>query len=282
MTPRAPASEDEESLQALELELLLTALLRRYGYDFSHYAPASLHRRVRRAMQEERVPTISALQERILHDPDALRRFVSVLSVHVTAMFRDPPFYRFIRTDVVPILRTYPFIRVWHAGCSTGEEVYSLAILLKEEGLYDRCRLYATDLSDELLARAKLGRVHLSDMRSFTANYMQSGGTHDFSAYYTAHGEHATFRADLSRNIVFSQHNLAGDGSFNEFQLIFCRNVMIYFDQELRRRVHGLLYESLARFGMLALGIRESVRFSGFDDRYVALDQDMRIYRRLQ
>jgi len=274
--------EDLEALQSLELELLLTAVLRRYGYDFSHYAPASLLRRVQRAMQEERVRTISALQERLLHDPDALRRFVSVLSVHVTAMFRDPPFYRFLRTHVVPILRTYPFVRIWHAGCSTGEEVYSVAILLQEEGLYDRCRIYATDISDDLLARAKKGLVPLSDMRDFTANYLQSGGTQDFSRYYTAYFNHAVFHESLRRNVVFSQHNLAIDRSFNEFQLILCRNVMIYFDQELRRRVHGLFYESLSRFGMLALGIRESVQFSGYDDRYAAVDADLRIYRRIK
>lgn len=274
--------EDLEALQSLELELLLTAVLRRYGYDFSHYAPASLYRRVQRAMQEERVRTISALQERLLHDPDALRRFVSVLSVHVTAMFRDPPFYKFLRTHVVPILRTYPFVRIWHAGCATGEEVYSVAILLQEEGLYDRCRIYATDISDDLLGRAKKGLVPLSDMRDFTANYLQSGGTQDFSRYYTAYFNHAVFHESLRRNVVFSQHNLAVDRSFNEFQLILCRNVMIYFDQELRRRVHGLFYESLSRFGMLALGIRESVQFSGYDDKYAAVDSDLRVYRRIK
>jgi len=270
------------TVHALELELLLTAIARRYGYDFRHYAPASLFRRVRRAMQEERVQTISGLQERLLHDPGAMRRFVSVLSVHVTSMFRDPPLYRLLRSQVIPVLRTYPFVRIWHAGCATGEEAYSVAILLDEEGLYDRCRIYATDISDDLLTRAKAGVFSLGQMRDFTANYIQSGGTRDFSGYYTADSQHAVLKKELQRNIVFSQHNLATDRCFNEFQLVLCRNVMIYFDHELRRHVHRLLYDSLGRFGILTLGTRESIRFSEYEDRYEVLNEKLRLYRRIR
>jgi chemotaxis protein methyltransferase CheR len=272
----APAVEE------LEAELLLTAVARRYGYDFRQYSAASLRRRLRRAMHEERVRTLSALQERLLHDPAALTRFVTALSVHVTGMFRDPQVYRAIRQRVVPLLRTWPFVRIWHAGCSTGEEVYSLAVVLHEEGLLDRCRIYATDLSDELLEKASRGVYPLRAMREHTAAYHQAGGRADFSSYYTADATHAILRDHLRRNVVFSQHNLVSDGSFNEFHLILCRNVMIYFDKELRDRVHTLLHESLVMFGVLALGTRESLRFSPLEDRYETLDEALRLYRRVR
>jgi chemotaxis protein methyltransferase CheR len=268
--------------EELEIELLLTAIARRYGYDFRQYASASLKRRIQRAMQEEGVRTLSGLQERLLHDPAALGRFVSTLSVHVTGMFRDPAVYRAIRQRVVPTLRTWPFVRIWHAGCSTGEEVYSLAVVLHEEGLLERCRIYATDLSDELLETARRGVYPLRAMREHTAAYHQAGGRADFSEYYTADPHHAILRDDLRRHVVFSQHNLVSDASFNEFHLILCRNVMIYFDKELRDRVHELLYESLVMFGVLVLGTRESLRFSPREDRYEVLDEALRLYRRVR
>lgn len=269
-------------VEELETELLLDAVARRYGYDFRQYAAASLKRRIARAMQNEGVRTVSALQERLLHEPAALDRFVSTLSVHVTGMFRDPAVYKAIRNRVVPTLRTWPFVRIWHAGCSTGEEVYSLAVVLHEEGLLERCRIYATDLSEDLLETARRGVYPLRAMRDYTAAYHQAGGQEDFSEYYRADSTHAILRDDLRRHVVFSQHNLVSDGSFNEFHLILCRNVMIYFDKDLRDRVHELLYESLVMFGVLVLGTRESLRFSPFDDRYEVLDDALRIHRRVR
>lgn len=276
-----PARSVPPDVETLEIELLLTAVARRYGYDFRMYSPASLRRRIRRAVVEEGVQTVSALQEVLLHDPDALERFVSILSVHVTAMFRDPAFYRALREEIVPMLRTYPFVRVWHAGCSTGEEAYSLAVVLSEEGILDRCRIYATDLSAELLDRARRGIFSLSAIRDYTANYVRAGGTKDFSQYYRAGHDAIRFRDDIRRNLIFSQHNLASDGSFNEFQLILCRNVMIYFNPTLRRRVHELLYESLAIFGVLGLGMRETMAGNPLAKRYAVVDESVRLYRRV-
>jgi chemotaxis protein methyltransferase CheR len=272
----------EDDLEDLELDLLLTGIARRWGYDFRGYSPASLRRRVRRAMGAEGVRTLSALQERVLHRPESLERFIASLSVNVTGMFRDPQVYRALRRQVLPMLRTYPFVRIWHAGCSTGEEVYSMAILLHEEGLLERCRIYATDLSDELLQRARRGVFPLRDMQEHTAAYHRAGGKADFSTYYTADHQSAILREDLRRNVVFSQHNLVSDGSFNEFQLILCRNVLIYFSEVLRERVHRLFYDSLVNFGVLALGVKESLRYTPFADRYEPLVESLGLYRRVR
>jgi chemotaxis protein methyltransferase CheR len=271
---------ERKQLQALEIGLLLQGIVEHYGYDFRNYSRASLLRRINNAVERERVSTISDLQARILHDPACMQRFIDSLAVQVTAMFRDANFYRTLRDSVIPLLRTYPFIRVWHAGCSTGEEVYSMAILLHEAGLYGRSRIYATDLSAVLLDRASRGVFHLNTMREHTQNYLRAGGTHEFSDYYTADHEHAIIRDFLRERVVFSQHNLASDGPFNEFNLILCRNVMIYFDRALRERTHALLYDSLARFGILALGRKESVAFTAFDGLYEELARDTRVYRR--
>lgn len=277
------ATPDEAtSLDTLEIELLLEAVARRYGYDFRNYAAASLRRRVHTTVVAEGLRSISGLQERVLHDPDCLRRFISRLSVNVTGMFRDPEFYRALRLTVVPMLRTWPFFRIWHAGCSTGEEVYSLAIVLEEEGVADRCRIYGTDISGDIVQRARKAVFPLRAMREYTVAYQRSGGTGDFSSYYTADEHHAILRADLQRRVVFSQHNLVSDSSFNEFHLILCRNVLIYFDPELRRRVYDLLDTSLVRFGLLGLGMRESLRFAHLADRYEALDEELRLYRRVR
>lgn len=275
---RSPS--DTVDLEELEIELLLTAIARRYGYDFRSYAPASFRRRLRRAMRDAGVSTVSGLQDRLLHDPDALRQFIASISVHTTTMFRDPEFYRVFRDKVVPRLRTYPFIRIWHAGCATGEEVFSLAILLHEEGLYPRCRFYGTDLSDDLLARARRGIFSLSAMREHTQNYQRAGGTQDFSQYYLTDHENAIIREELRRNILFSQHNLVSDGSFNEFQVILCRNVLIYFDNALRDRVHRLFYDSLCPFGVLGLGMRESLQFTPYESDFEPLHSEVRLYRR--
>ena len=270
----------DPELESIEIDLLLGAIARRYGYDFRGYALASLRRRIRWCVDHEGLGTISELQARVLHDPDAMRRFIARLSVHVTGMFRDPAFYRALQREVFPTLRTYTFTRIWHAGCSSGEEVYSLAILLGEAGLYDRCRIYATDLSEELLSRAKEGIFPLGAMRDHTARYLEAGGSEDFSRYYVADAEHAVMNRDLRKNVVFSQHNLVSDGPFNSFHLILCRNVLIYFSRDLRDRVHGLLFDSLVRKGTLALGMRENIRFTPRAADYEVVNEAMRIFRR--
>ncbi len=277
----ATAPPPDHDLETLEIELLLTGIARLYGYDFRGYAPASLRRRVHHAMTSAGVRTVSELQAKVLHDEQALERLLRAMTVHVTAMFRDGDFYQAVRKLIIPQLRTYPFVRIWHAGCSTGEEVYSMAILLEEEGLYERTRLYATDISDNALDRARRGIYKADLMRKYTEGYHRAGGTQDFSRYYIADGEHAILSSHLRRNIVFSQHNLGSDGSFNEFNIIFCRNVMIYFGTELRDRATKLLHDSLVRFGYLALGKKESVDPTPMASRFETLPGDQRIYKRI-
>jgi chemotaxis protein methyltransferase CheR len=274
------AGSEAVDLEKIELDCLLEALYRRYGFDFREYAPASLRRRVNRRVKLEELASISALQEQVLRDPDVMQRLLLDLSINVTAMFRDPSFHLAFREKVVPLLRTYPFARIWVAGCSTGEEVYSLAILLEEESLYDRSRIYATDINEDVLERARLGVFPLAKMQDYTRNYINAGGKRSFSDYYTSAYDGAAFDRSLMRNVVFAQHNLATDRSFNEFQVIVCRNVMIYFERSLQQRVFELFHESLARLGVLALGHKESLRTSAHADRYEELDVAERLYRR--
>jgi len=274
------AARDVE-LERLELELLLEAIHRRYGFDFREYAPASLKRRIWRRVRAEGLTSVSGLQERVLHDPDAMERLLLDLSINVTSMFRDPTFFRAFREKVVPHLRTYPFARVWNPGCSTGEETYSLAILLDEEALAERIRIYATDINDAVLVRARAGVFPLEKMQEYTQNYIRAGGTHAFSEYYVAAYDGAQFQRSLADKVVFAQHNLVSDGSFNEFHAVVCRNVMIYFDRALQDKVHELFYDSLAMFGILVLGHKESIRFTRFADRYEELDADEKIYRKV-
>lgn len=273
-------SNYELELETLEIELLLEAVFRHYGYDFRNYAPASLKRRIWAAIQTEGLMTVSGLQEKVLHNKDCLERFLLTLSVNVTTMFRDPSFYKAFRSVVVPLLRTYPFIRIWHAGCSTGEEVYSIAILLQEEGLYDRCRIYATDINEAVLKQAKAGIFSLNRMQDYTQNYQQAGGKRSFSEYYTAGYENAIFNSSLKQNLVFSQHNLAGDNVFNEFNVILCRNVLIYFNKTLQERVQTLFYKSLIRFGILGLGRQESLMLSSYGQFYEELVSREKLYRK--
>lgn len=277
--PDTPATYDRE-LERIEVELLLEGIYRHYGFDFRGYAYSSLKRRIWKRMEQEGIGRISELQDLVLHDAAMMEKLLLDLSINVTAMFRDPGFYAAFREKVVPLLRTYPFIRVWHAGCSTGEEVYSMAVLLHEEGLYDRARIYATDINEVVLQRARTGIFPLEKMQEYTQNYLRAGGTRSFSEYYTAKYDGALFDASLTRNVVFSQHNLVTDGSFAEFNVIVCRNVMIYFDRTLQNRVHRLFHESLARFGVLALGNKETLRFTEFEDRYEVLDAREKIFRR--
>ena len=273
---------ERDDVDEIELALLLEGVYRRYGFDFREYAPASLRRRVWRRVHAEGLSTVSALQDKLLHDPACMERLLLDLSINVTAMFRDPTFYVRFREKVVPLLRTYPFTRIWVAGCSTGEEVYSLAILLHEQELYDRTRIYATDINESVLDRARSGVFPLDKMREYTENYIKAGGQRAFSEYYLAKYDGAQFQRSLVENVVFAQHNLVSDRSFNEFNVIVCRNVMIYFDRALQDKVHRLFYESLMTFGVLALGTKESIRFSPFEDRYEDLDANERLYKKVE
>jgi chemotaxis protein methyltransferase CheR len=276
------AAHHDHTLEEIELALLLEGVYRHYGFDFREYAPGSIRRRVSLSMSREGVSTISAFQALVLHNPEAMERFLYTLSVNVTAMFRDPPFYLAFRKKVVPLLRTYPFIRIWNAGCSTGEEAYSIAIMLKEEGLYERCRIYATDINKAVLERAESGIFPLSAMQEYTTNYLQAGGTGVFSDLYTAGYDSVIFDSSLRRNIVFAQHNLVTDGPFNEFNVVLCRNVMIYFNRALQDRVHTLIYNSLAAFGVLGLGSKETICFTSHQGCYKELDAANRLYRKVK
>ena len=277
----ATAIRSSEDVEEIEIELLLDGIYRRYGADFRGYARASIRRRLWNMVREEKLTTISALQSKVLHEPEAMERLVRHLSVSVTTMFRDPPFFRSFGANVVPHLRSVPFVRIWAAGCSTGEEVYSLAILLHQAKLFDRCRIYATDMNLEVVERARAGIFPASQMQEYAQNYLASGGTADFHEYYVEQYEHAFFKQWLRRNMVFAQHNLAVDGSFNEFNAVVCRNVMIYFDVELQARAHELVLQSLRRGGFLCLGRRESLRGCPAPEVYETIDEKERIFRRV-
>lgn len=255
-----------------EVELLLTDLLERYGYDFTHYSRASLKRRINRLLTLDKFPSFAELRYRIRADADYLKRFVEELTVNVTEMFRDPLFYKTLRMEVLPPLAAKPFIRIWHAGCSTGEEVFSMAILLDEANLLHKTLLYATDLNPGVLESARSGIFPLSPMKQYSENYLLSGGVYDFSTYYTAQYGHVKFNERLGRKMVFSTHNLVSDGSFNEFDLILCRNVLIYFDKDLQDRVLTLFDASLGLFSYLALGAKETLRFSSIQAKYKQLE----------
>jgi chemotaxis protein methyltransferase CheR len=266
-------------VEELELDLLLEAIHRRYAYDFRGYARASLRRRMWHRAVLERVDTLSALQDRLLHDRHVMERLLSDLSINVTEMFRDPSFHAALRDRVFPLLRTYPFVRAWVAGCSSGEEVVSLAIGLREAGLLERTRIYATDIDTDVLGRAQAGTFPLDRLQAYTQNYLRAGGTEAFSSYYTVRRGQAVFDPELLRSVVFAQHNLATDSSFNEFQLVLCRNVMIYFGRELQDRVLALFAESLGHFGILGLGRKESLGGTALEGRFEVLDTDEKLYR---
>src|SRR5215210_646887 len=282
MSAALPQAEQQNELEDIEIALLLEGLYRFYGFDFREYSPASLKRRILERMRAEKIETVSRFQDRVLHDAACMERLLLGLSVHVTSMFRDPEFYLTFRRKVVPVLKTYPTVRIWHAGCSTGEEIYSMAILLQEEGLYRKSLIYATDISHDVLRKAKEGIFPLSAMQEYTLNYMKAGGQREFSDYYTAHYDNVIFHPSLKANVVFAEHNLATDGSFNEFHVVLCRNVMIYFNRALQDRVHELFYESLSTFGVLGLGNKESLKFTPREAFYERLDGRDKLYRKVR
>ncbi|MDP2227611.1 MAG: protein-glutamate O-methyltransferase CheR [Moraxellaceae bacterium] len=268
------------SPEEIELQLLLEAIYLRYGYDFRSYSRASLRRRVHQHLLLAHYDNISVLIHDILHRSDAFAALLSNLTINVTEMFRDPDFYRAFREHVVPVLRTHPFLKIWHAGCATGEEIYSMAILLEEEGLYERCQIYATDIDKEVLEKARKGIFQIGDLRKYTDNYQRAGGKASLADYYTAKYDNVIMDPRLKRNVIFADHDLATDQVFGEMQVILCRNVIIYFNRDLQNRVFRLFYDSLDIGGTLCLGSKESMRFASCADQFDVIEKHQRIYRR--
>ncbi len=269
-----------EVIVDLEIQLLLEALYQRYHYDFRHYARASIKRRLVQARDQMGFASISAIQDLVLHDPAMLPRLLGYLTVQVSEMFRDPSYFRALRETVLPHLRTYPSLKVWIAGCSAGEELYSLAILFREEGLYDRTLFYATDINPDALTAAEAGVYALDRIRKFTENHQKAGGKSSLSDYYTAAYGRAVFDKTLRERVVFSDHSLVTDAVFGEMHLISCRNVMIYFDRALQDRAIGLFRDSPARKAFLGLGSKESLRFSAHAAAFSDFAPEEKIYQR--
>lgn len=278
--PAADQAPDDPDLD-LEIDLLLEAIFRKYSYDFRHYARASLRRRVTGALAQMGIDSASRLQHVVLRDREAFTRLLGHLTIPVSDMFRDPPYFEALRAHVLPILGTYPSVKVWVAGCSTGEEVYSLAVLLEEAGLLDRTLIYATDINPQSLRTAEAGLYALDRIPGFTRNYQAAGGTRSLADYYTAAYGAAAFDRRLSARVVFTDHSLATDTSFAEVQLVSCRNVLIYFDRDLQERAIGLFRESLAPRGFLGLGSRESLFLSAHAGAFETIDAAARLFRRL-
>jgi len=267
-------------LSTAELDEILTLVRVVYGYDFSNYAQASLKRRILRCMSLVNIQTIFALRFQLANDETFFAWFLQTIMVNVTEMFRDPPFYTNLREKVFPLLASYPIIKIWHAGCSTGEEVYSMAILLKEANLLERCRIYATDLNGANLEKARLGLVPAQYIDEYALNYKQAGGNTDFSTYYTLDGNQAIMNKNLRDSILFAQHNLVTDRVFNEFQLVCCRNVLIYFNKDLQNHVIRLFNDSLASLGYLAIGSKESLLFTDVQNQFEPISAENKIFRR--
>jgi len=268
--------------ETIELDLLLEGIHRRWGYDFRSYARASLKRRITKCMEDVGLDHLSEMVPRVLHDKAFFDAFLKNLSVTITEMFRDPTFYRALRKHLVDHLKTYPFIKIWHAGCATGEEAYSMAILLQEEGLLGRATIYATDYNDQALDRAKGGMYALEKIQQYTANYVASGGTQSFSDYYRARYGSAKMDPALTERITFSHHNLVTDGVFGEMNVVICRNVLIYFDKTLQNRTLALFADSLCRRGFLCLGSKETLEFSSVSNSFESVAKKEKIYRKVR
>lgn len=277
-----PETATHTKVEEIEIRLLLEGVCLRYGYDFREYALPPLRRSIAAGMAGEGVSTISAYQERLLHDPACMQRFLSGVGVNVTSMFREGDVLRCFREEIIPRLRTYPSVRIWVAGCATGEEVYSVAIILEEEGLYRRSRIYATDMNQESLAIAKIGSYPLDRVRMDEAGYIESGGQGRFSDFYSTAAHSVRFRRELQQNVTWARHNLVTDGSFNEFHLILCANVLIYFKPALQERAHRLFYDSLVRSGYLALGQRDSLVFCPESSRYEQVRNGVNLFHKFR
>jgi len=268
------------TLEEIEVKLLLEAVSLRYGYDFREYSAAPLRRSIAAGMVGEGVATISAYQDRLLHDRGSMQRFLRAVGVSVSSMFREPETWRCLREEVIPRLRTYPSLRVWSVGCATGEEAYSLAVLFEEEGLLSRTQIFATDLMEDALATARRGLYRLEELREAEAAYLRSGGRSALAGHYTTVGRTGRFRSALQRRITWAQHNLVTDSSFNEFQLIVCSNVLIYFRPTLQQRAHRLFFDSLARSGYLALGLKETLVFCPESSHYQQVIAGASVFRK--
>ncbi|HEY3196207.1 MAG TPA: protein-glutamate O-methyltransferase CheR [Candidatus Dormibacteraeota bacterium] len=282
---RSTATKPETTgpnLEEIEIKLLLEAMSLRYGYDFKEYAVGPLRRSILTGMAAEGMATISAYQDRLLRDACSMQRLLRTVGVNVTSMFREPATWRCLRGEVFPVLRTFPSIRIWSVGCASGEEDYSLAITLDEEGLYDRSSIYATDLNETSIAMARRGSYPLERVREYDSAYLLSGGRSKLSDHYTVSGSVARFRRSLQKNITWAEHNLVTDASFNDFHLILCTNVLIYFGPALQERVHRLLHESLVRSGFLVLGQRESLVFSPESSSYERVQEGLSVYRKIR
>ena len=271
---------DDEILFEQGVEALIKQVHAHYGYDFRGYARASVYRRIKRFMAQKHLNSLEELREALISDSYFFENFLQEITVNVTEMFRDPSFFLSLRNNVLPLLSTYPFIKIWDAGCSTGEELFSLAILLQEAGLLDRTKIYATDINQKVLKQAKEGIFPAANMAGYTSGYYAAGGTQEFSSYYNSNYGSVKFDSSLIKNVVFYPHNLATDSSFNEFHLILCRNVLIYFNRELQERVYKLFDESLVSLGYLALGKKETLAMSGISSNYNLIDKGNRIYRK--
>lgn len=265
-----------------QIEIILSDLIQHYGYDFTNYSAASLKRRIQRLITMDKVISFAEFRHRITNEAEYFTRFVEQITVNVTEMFRDSHFYKTLREEVIPELATKPLIRIWHAGCSTGEEVYSMAILLKEAGLLEKSLLYATDINPAVLEKVRLGMFPMNQMKQYSENYIQSGGRNDFSKYYIAQYDTAKFDESFKSRIILATHNLVSDTSFNEFQLILCRNVMIYFDKDLQDRALDLFDNSLEKLGFLGLGSKETLKFSTVMTKYKQLDSKEKIWRKIK
>ncbi len=264
--------------QNIEIKLLLEAIFLKYGYDFRNYSKAHIRRRILHRFSKSKFNTISEMTHRIIVDPDFFNELIQDLSINVTEMFRDPDFFIAIRNKVIPRLDTYPHIKLWHAGCATGEEAYSMAIILKEESLQKKSQIYATDFSTSILEKAKAGIVAKDLIKQYTANYQKAGGMESFSEYYTAKYEYAKIKDALKENIIFAEHNLVTDTVFSEMNMIICRNVLIYFDRVLQDKVIKLFFESLCPGGFLCLGSKETLQFSALSNKFTVLDKKQKIY----
>jgi chemotaxis protein methyltransferase CheR len=269
-----------DARERVDVELLLTGIQQRYGYDFRHYSHSSLMRRLEKARSQAKVAGFAELLEKLLHDEACFDEFLKHMSVTVTEMFRDPLYHKAIREQVVPILKTFPFVKIWHAGCATGEEVYSMAVLLHEEGFLERAQIYATDFNKHSLDIAQRGVYPIKNVAAYAANYGNTGGTHDFSDYYSEGYGLAKFKDFLKRRITFSYHNLVSDGVFGEMNLICCRNVLIYFDKSLQNGVLSKFAESLRHGGFLCLGNKESLNFTEIKPLFEPVDRAQRIFRK--
>ena len=270
----------KSQIEDIEIKLLLEAILRRYGYDFRNYSGASLKRRIHHHLQLSKCKSISEMIPRLLHDSSFFELLLFDFSITVTEMFRDPSFYLSVRKKVIPFIKTYPFPKVWHAGCATGEEVYSMAILLKEEKSLDKATIYATDFNDSALAKSKSGIYPINNVKKYTANYQKAGGVGSFSEYYHSQYDSIILDQSLKKRLTFANHNLVTDGVFGEMNLILCRNVLIYFNKDLQGHVLNLFYDSLVDGGFLCLGNKETTQFSDVCEEFELIDRKEKIYRK--